>query len=169
MPPAGSRFQARGAITHGLQFCTTEGSTGWELPGRTFLEVLKAQVTNDDCPNAERTQHRSLDTAFSTTFYSLFIFSFSNVNAPMNSLNIQALVENPHLSLSTPLIPTPHPLLPLSLELPSQRPFITFHVSVLPLLSTIIFSVPPPPSWPSDQLPDCVSRKCVSRNHQSSR
>ena len=33
-----------------------------------------------------------------------------------------------HLSLSTPLITTPHPLLPVSLKLPSQQPFTACHV-----------------------------------------
>ena len=50
-----------------------------------------------------------------------------------------------HLSLSVPLITTPHPLLPLSLEPPSQNPFTAFHFSVLPLLSTIIFLCPSAP------------------------
>ena len=44
-----------------------------------------------------------------------------------------------HLSLSAPLITTLRRLLPLFLALPSQNPFSALHLSVLPLLSTIIF------------------------------
>ena len=44
-----------------------------------------------------------------------------------------------HLSSSTPLLTTPQPLLPLTLELLSQKPCTAFHLSVLLPLSTIIF------------------------------
>ena len=49
-------------------------------------------------------------------------------------------VADRDLSLSTPLITAPQSLLPLFLELPSQKPFTAFHLSVLVSLSSIFLS-----------------------------
>ena len=61
-----------------------------------------------------------------------------------------------YLSLSTPFITTPHTVLPLFLELPSQKASTNFRVSALSLQTTIFFYVLLSPDWPSDQLPDLV-------------
>ena len=65
--------------------------------------------------------------------------------APSAAIDVQTfegtaiLVTVTHLPLSIPWITTPHPLLPLSLKLPSHEPFTAFHVSELIHLSRTMF------------------------------
>ena len=126
---------------------------------KNLRRILKTQVTDHDCPNAERSQRRSSGTPLSAKFFTLHIFSLSSlqdrrivsslfvenrVNAPI-FLNTQALVEHlikdfrEHAHTQNVGCHGPHQLSPLPVELPSQKPFTAVHFSVMPRLSTIMF------------------------------
>ena len=79
-------------------------------------------------------------------FTSLFVGN--RVIAPIDFHNTQVLVENQkkafpeHAHTNYFGCHGPHPLLPLLVELPSQKPFTAFHFSVMPRLSTKNFLGP---------------------------